>query len=93
MCETVENFVVAKLQAHDRLAPCLPAIAAYCLGSLWHGRHALPERLRDLRKANAPEFWAAHWQSTDYRRFLERYENEYLGNSPAFSENTCPRTA
>ena len=30
-------------------------------------------------RADAPEFWAAQWKSTDYRRFLERYENGYLG--------------
>ena len=30
-------------------------------------------------RADAPEFWATHWKSTDYRHFLERYENGYLG--------------
>lgn len=30
-------------------------------------------------RADEPEFWAAHWKSTDYERFLGRYENGYLG--------------
>lgn len=42
-------------------------------------------------RVDEPEFWAAHWKSTDYRRFLERYENGYLGEFACVFRKYLPK--